>query len=436
MKEQKTLQKKLTERKFKRPSRFINFIYYVIGSMLDKTRYHCEYTIKDNINDCKGPCFLIWNHLSRIDHIFLMKATYPRRLSILAGYNEFFRGHLQFVFKLMHIIPKKNFTYDLTGLRGIHSIINQGGTVTFSPEGMSSIYGVNQPIVPGTGRFLKSYHIPVYFCKLRGSYLTSTKICLDEREGKCTAELSLLFTPEQLDAMTGEEIDAKINEAFRSNDYEWGLENNIHWKNKGGMCKQLNTVCYKCPKCGSELQMRVDPEGNSIKCAVCGNGARVDDMYRFVPFNDTCILPNDPSEWVQNERADIIKEIRENGKYIFSDFVKVGELPKYEYVKNKDTSVICGDGMLVFDHEGIHFKGKKHGEDWSFDLSYANIFSLVVVTDTTHFALYVNSEFYEFYPQQNSTGKMLLITEEMHRLHVNTWKNFPWNDYLYKDYEK
>ena len=26
---------------------------------------------------------------------------------------------------------------------------------------------------------------------------------------------------------------------------------------------------------------------------------------------------------------------------------------------------------------------------------------------------------------------MLLIVEEMHRLHVNNWKNYPWNAYMY-----
>ncbi|MBO4366774.1 MAG: hypothetical protein J5843_03850, partial [Clostridia bacterium] len=29
-------------------------------------------------------------------------------------------------------------------------------------------------------------------------------------------------------------------------------------------------------------------------------------------------------------------------------------------------------------------------------------------------------------------GYALLITEEMHRLHANIWKNFPWNDWMYE----
>ncbi|MBQ1503585.1 MAG: hypothetical protein IIZ35_06220, partial [Clostridia bacterium] len=54
---------------------------------------------------------------------------------------------------------------------------------------------------------------------------------------------------------------------------------------------------------------------------------------------------------------------------------------------------------------------------------------------TAKFSFYVDSEFYEFTPDRRSVGKMLLITEEMHRLHFNTWKNFPWNDWMYEGRE-
>jgi hypothetical protein len=29
-------------------------------------------------------------------------------------------------------------------------------------------------------------------------------------------------------------------------------------------------------------------------------------------------------------------------------------------------------------------------------------------------------------------GKLLLITEGMHRRHYNIWKNFKWNDWMYE----
>jgi len=191
-----TLQQKLTKRKYHKPNRLYNTIYYVIMYYFVGKKYKPHITVRDKISDCKGPCFLIWNHLSRLDHLYATAAAYPRPLSIVAGYNEFFRSHLHTVFDMMKILPKKNFTNDLPGIRAMNSIIRKGGCVCFSPEGTSSLFGYNQPIVPGTGKFIKHYRIPVYFMKLQGTYLTSTKTCLDERYGRTEAELSLLFTPE------------------------------------------------------------------------------------------------------------------------------------------------------------------------------------------------------------------------------------------------
>lgn len=429
-----TLQQKLAKRKYGKPSRIFLFIYRVVISGFVAPKYKPHYVIKDNINKCDGPCFVIWNHLSRLDHAFVMEATYPRRINILAGYNEFFRSHLAFVFRLMNIIPKKNYAEDMASVRAMNSIIKKGGCIAFSPEGMSSIYGQNQPIVPGTGRFLQFYHIPVYFVKLAGSYLTSTKVCLDERQGRVDVELSLLFTPEQLQSMTPEEIDDRINEAFRHDDYAWNKQQHIKWKKTNGhICEKLHDICYQCPRCGAELTMV--GEKDYIKCEHCGNGAKMNDYYEFEPFDADCVIPESPTKWVELERQNTIREIRENPNYSFTEKVKVGSLPTDHLIKNQKTSEPCGEGNLTIDHQGMHFEGTKDGQPWQWDLPYNMLYSLPIVTDTSFFSLYVDKEYYDFFPERPAVGKMLVLTEEMHRLHENIWKNFKWYDYMYEGME-
>ena len=430
-KKKPTLQEKLAKRKYHLTNRFFYFIYYFIMTKLVIPKYRPKITIKDDINDCKGPCFLVWNHLSRIDHSYVMQAAYPRRINIVAAWVEFFRSHLAFAFRLNNVLPKKNFTQDLPGVKAMLSIINQGGCVCFSPEGMSSIYGVNQPVVPGTGRYLKHFKIPVYFLKLQGQYLANTKVCLDQRTGRVEAEMSLLFSPEQLETLSAEEIELKMNEAFRHDDYEWGKQNHIRWKTFGRICERLNDICYRCPRCGAELQMTA--EKDYIKCRACGNGARMNDYYEFEPFDETCVLPASPSQWVADERRQIIRDIRADENYSVSVPVKLGYVPEYRLITKKKTSEPCGSGTLTFDHAGIHFVGTKLGQDYRFDLSYSVVYSLVIETDTTNFGLYVNGEYNEFAPEEPIVGKLLLVTEEMHRLHFNTWKNFPWNADMYEN---
>ena len=144
----------LQRRKFKQTNRFFYWIYRTVMKIVGK-KYHAHYEVIDDINKCDGPCFVIFNHLSRIDHMYVMEICYPRRVNILAGYCEFFRSHLHFAFKHNNVIPKKNYASDLISTKGILSIIKQGGCVAFAPEGLASNDGTNKPIVPHTGHLLK-----------------------------------------------------------------------------------------------------------------------------------------------------------------------------------------------------------------------------------------------------------------------------------------
>lgn len=434
-KEKITIAEKLNKRQYKIPSSPIWFAYALLaGSPFFEPKYHVEYKIIDDINDYKGPAFIIWNHQSRRDYLFLKKLIAPHKFNMLAGYQEFFRKKFAALFKIAQVIPKKNFTNDPKSIRAIDGIIKSGGTVAFSPEGTSSIFGHNQPIVPGTGRFLKFYRVPVYFMKLEGSYLTSHKVCIDDRIGKVFATLSLLFKPEDLKVMTPEEIDNKINEVFHHDDYKWNKTARIKYKTNGRVMTNMHDMLYKCPKCLEEL--KIEAVGNTIKCAHCGNGATMDDLYDFHPFDDSCKIFDTPTDWLDWERVQVIHEIRDNPNFVLKEEVELGELPKYEPVKdNNKTSIPCGHGVISFDHQGIHFDGIKNEEPWHFDLSYSVVYSVIIENDLTQFALMVNETVFDFIPKRHIVGKIILVVEEMHRLHFNTWKNFPWNDYMYKGTE-
>ena len=160
MKKKMTLQEKLDHRKYKKPNRFIWWVLYhlVIKPFLSPA-HNVHVEVKDDIRKCKGAAFMVYNHQSRVDFIWNTQCAMGRPLNFMVGYNEFFRTHLRFVAKLLHFIPKKNFTLDLPSMRAVSSIIKQGGVVCFSPEGMSSINGHNQPVVVGTGKLLKKYII-------------------------------------------------------------------------------------------------------------------------------------------------------------------------------------------------------------------------------------------------------------------------------------
>ena len=421
-----TLQEKLARRKYKIPNKFV---YCTLNKLIINPflapKFHPTYHIIDNINDYKGPCFLIYNHQSRMDYIYIAQATYPRPLNFVVGYNEFFRSHLQFIFKLIHNIPKKNFNSDVASIRAMNQIIKQNGVVCIAPEGMSSITGHSQPIALGTGKLLKHYHIPVYMVKLKGAFLSNTKVCLDERYGKVDVTLHRLFDEEQLRNLSVEDIENKINEELWQDDYEWNKKERIKFDMKGNSCSHLHDLCYHCFRCNKDFTMF--GEKNKIVCKECGNGATLNEYYDLIPFDDTCIIPESISKWVDEERRLVYHEIQ-NESFEFKEEVKLGKIPENHYLKNQATSEICGEGILTINHEGSFYKGTKDNQKFEFKIDYNHLPTLGMPIDVTFFSIYHDGKYYDIFPKNAVVGKILLIVEEMHRLHVNAWKNFPWAD--------
>ena len=426
------IRRDVATRKYKSPAFLPYLLYYVVGrtKLLGK-KYNPRIIKRDKLPR-KGPCFVIWNHQSRRDHTFLCSALWPRRMSMVCEYNEFFRSHLHFAFKGGRILPKKPFdTTDYIGLKAIDSVIKQGGVIALSPEANSSNFGNNQPATLGTGKFLKRYNIPVYMVHLEGSYLTNNKNFDEDRIGKVKAVLYRLFTSEDIQNMSSQEIEDRINLELKFDDYEWNKTARVKFSHKSGICTNLRDMCYQCPTCGRAFQMI--SKDDYIKCLGCGHGASMDDYYDFHPYEGS-IIPESPLKWVLWERENIIKEIRKDPNYEFSFDCDLGELPNDHYIENYGTSEKVGEGRVTINHSGLHFRGFKNNEPYGFDIDYHHIYTFNVPVDLTKIAVYVNGEYTEFAPYiKGHATKALLLVEEMHRLHVNAWKNFPWFDYLYKE---
>ncbi len=425
-----TLSQRLAKRKYRPTNKFIFWLYKTIMIDIVGRKYKPKFNIIDKVSD--GPCFVIFNHLSRIDHMYVMGATYPRVTTMIAANNEFYRSKFAFAFWINNCIPKKCYTADMLTIKGVSRVIKKGGCVTFAPEGETSPYGCNKPIVPGTSKMFKHYKVPVYFCHLEGEYLQNTKMCTDVRLGETYASLSLLFSPEDVARLSVEEMDDIINEKFRHNDYEWNRQKGIKWQTKGRICQHLEDFCYKCPKCGSEFTLK--GEGDHITCSNCGNGATMDDYYQFHPY-EGAVIPQDPVAWVEQERADIIKQIRQDPNYFFEDDCKLGNLDEHKLVGHNKTTFIVGEGKIRIDHKGLHYTGTRHGEPYQFSMDYKQLYTVMNAKDTRHFCFYNKGEYVEIFPARPTTGKFCLLIEEMHRYHVNFYKNFKWNDHLYEGME-
>lgn len=354
--EKLTLQQKLVRRKIKQPPALIYLLLANIWKLLFIKKLGVSFQYNIDLKQCKGQYIVVSNHASRLDYIYTGIAFLPHRLNYVAGYNEFFRSHLAGVFRLLQVIPKKNFVPDVYTVKEISRVIASGGRVIIFPEGMSSISGSNQPCAIGSGKLLKHCNVPVLMVKISGGYLTTPKYCLDERPGKVQVVVDRLFTPEQLAALSAEEIQKKLDAAIANDDYEWNKAARASYTGKGQMAKNLHTLLYWCPRCNREFTMK--GEGDTIACTHCGNGATLNDRYDLTPFNDSCVIPDTPRVWFDLQRKKMQEELREEG-FELREHVRLGALPQYAYLKNQKTSEIVGEGELLLDRGGITIRAPR-----------------------------------------------------------------------------
>lgn len=418
-----TVQQKLEQRKLK-PVNPAAFRFMVgLATVLFRKKYNVHFTCVDDITPYHGkPYIVVSNHASRMDYVFTAPGFWPDTFNFVVGYNEFFRGHLAGVLRAMQTVPKKNFVQQPYAIRQMIRIIRGGGRVIILPEGMSSISGANQPCAIGSGHLLKSLKVPVLYTKIAGGYLTAPKFDLEDRPGRVDVQVGVLFTPEQLAAMTADEIQKALDERLYHDDYEWNKTARVKFAGKGRMARNMHQLLFWCPKCGGELTM--ESCGDSIRCKKCGNGGHLNEYYDLIPDAGS-ELPETPRVWFDMQREHVRSLVRSEG-FKLTEQVQIGELPRHGYLKNQATSELVGDGTLTLDAEGLHFEGKRRGSGYSFFVPIKQLPTYGMCTDVSRFYTFVDGEFTEFYPERDSAELWMLATEEMHRAQGGLWQDFPW----------
>ena len=416
----KTLDQKLHSRKLKKPG----ILYIILGyvwKLLFYKKYNIKVTYKTDIKKVKGPIILLSNHASRLDYMFTALPLLPKKFNFVAGYNEFFRSHLAGIFKIMNVIPKKNFTADIYTIKEVTRIIKKKGNIILYPEGMSSISGANQPVAVGTGKFIKHFKLPVYYSLIKGGYLTSPKYDLKERLGRVEVEYDILLTPEEIEKLSATEIEDLINKTLYHDDYAWNKEQKNEYKVGNSVAHNLHHLLYWCPRCGKEFTMK--GEFNKIYCTSCNNGATITNTYEMIPFDDTCIIPATQTEWFNKERA-LAKEEIKDPNFKLTEKVKLGVLPLYKNLKNQATSEIVGEGLITLNHDGLTYNGTYNNEVVEMHIGIKELPTYGMCTDLTRFYTFYKGKFIEFYPEGETVEKWFLTTESLHRLHDGKWRDF------------
>lgn len=426
------IDKKLAEKQGKPMNKFVGKVMYTFAALPNTKKMNLEVVCNVDMKKEKGPFIVVSNHTSRCDWQYIAKAVKPHIVNYVASYIEFHRSHMHFVFDLTRVIPKKNFVADTHCIREIMSVIKKGGSVIMFPEGKSSISGTNQPVMTGTSKLLKHLNVPVYSTRITGGYMSNTQWNIADRPGKVIITIDKLFTPEQTQELSIEEMDKMVNDAIYNDDFTWNETARVKFEGMEHIAEKLEQHLYICPKCGKEFTNH--GKDNVFTCGACGNSVKINEYYDLIPNSEGAVVPKNLRVWFELQRRRVFREIRDNEDFCLEEPVTLGYLPSDKYVDKTVTSDPCGEGILKITRDEFSYSGTKLGEHFEIHNKTVNMASVVFETDSHCFGAFFDGEYYEFEPKRPSGSKWLLSVEECHRRAGGKWKNtLPAQQWIYED---
>lgn len=386
------------------PNKFVyNLAVGLIGPAL---KLVVNYKIKNkSIKGIKGPVVVLANHCSMMDWLYVPLAMRPRKLSVVVSNYFFAQPFLNSLLTIIGAIPKDQFCSDVRAVKNMLGIAKQGGNIALFPEGRMSCAGGSEFFSRSTVKLMQHIGYPVISVHLSGAHMTMPKWSSKIRRGRIDVVAEPLFTPEDLKNLSEEELFEKMVERLTTDDHAWQKENHVRFKG-GDDAEGLDGVCYYCPKCGSETDMRT--KGNKIYCEKCGNGATLDEYYQLTPLDDSCVIPENTAKWLDLERD------LEEKRAMDEDYSLSFKCDYHLTSAGKKWFTPAGSGVFTISKEGFLYKGSYFGEE------YELLFPLKALPTCAHgpnasLELHRDSVVHRFIPEDPQvTQRCMLAIEHLH----------------------
>lgn len=370
------------KKKFKKKIGKPNPIIYALGYLAIKHRYTKKYGItfdKSLVKTIKGPAIVVATHTCDQDHILSALTLYPLRPTYVVSEHFMRNPKTAKLLKLMHVIPKKMFSADVSTIISIMRAKNENAVIVLFPEGRLSCYGHTLHVTEGTAELIKKLGVNLYSWKAEGAYLTFPKWRDkgDSRCGKINASVKLLLSADEVAEKSVSEIKS-ITEQAILNDDELAMEG-VEYKSDH-IARGVDKILFKCPVCLQEGKITASDE--HITCE-CGFDVTLDNYYKLhgAPFDHV----NEWFEWQQNS-------IDTENEYISSK-VRLGCCGDDGFMDE-----FAGEGEAYIDKNVFKLKGVMHGEEIDFSVEPEKICAFPI-TPGKHFDVYHSGKLIYIYPQ-------------------------------------
>ena len=359
-------------------SAFWKFGVFVMTICL-KIKYHYKKK-KDVCDGIEPPFIILGNHPSTIDPFTMGCTLYPYKINFLTSKYFFYDKKLYKMLKHVGAIPKTQFAVDIAAMKGILSVLKSNGIIGIFSEGRSSADGSNGIYSKATAGLLKRMKVPVIAMRFDGAYLSKPRWSKHPLAGGYSEVSSkLLFSVEELDSLSEEEITRKIYEYMSYDDYEWNRVKRHRYKKKR-LAEGLERQLFRCPKCNSNFTMATDKR--RIYCTCCGNEAIMDDYGILNAKDADSVIFDTPVKWNRWQKEWMNSEIEKDDFAINLDIstVKRG----IDFGKGFEE---VGDGTVTLNREGLDANLVIDGKGYNFFIPINSLGGISIKAGTGEFEI-------------------------------------------------
>lgn len=364
---------------------------------------------KINMKGLKPPYLLLSNHMAFVDFKVTTRAIFPHRANYVVAIDGFLKG--EWLLRQVGCICKRKFTNDILLVKQMkHSLQEHKTIVALYPEARYSYCGTTSVLPDSLGKLIKLFKVPVVVLTQHGNYLSQPVWNLEKRKCRLEATMERLYTSEQIEAASVDEINRKVNAAFRYDEYRWQKDNAvvIDFPNRA---KGLHHILYQCPHCLTESRMNSDR--NELWCEHCHKRWTMSELGELSAVEGLTEYSHIP-DWFEFERKMVRRQIEE-GTYFFRDRVMVDSLP------NAKGYIRLGEATLTHSSEGFVLEKLEGDRQFRLEKKPASLYSLHIEFD--YFGkgdcldLSTIEDTFYLYPltAQNAVTKLQFAVEEMYK---------------------
>ena len=424
---EKDYHKEFRNRKIKKPNALLARIVHIAFKCISKSR-NVEFVYSEEYLKIKNSqAIYLCQHKSSLDYIYLFAGIKNLNIHVLCGYQNVFNKNLFKTLKNLGVIAKMLYQPDVQATMQMFQAIKGGGSVAIFPEGIQSTSGSTHPINPATQSFIKKAMLPVVLVTFKGSYFSRTRYSTDVKKGKITVKFDLLFTKDDCENLSKEQLHSALLEKFKYNEFEEFKDEKVAFRGKKPNVYGLDNIIFKCPNCQSEYCFSTDKD--FMTCSHCNFTIKMDEYYDISGVNGVFPFKN-IDEWFKWQRKIIAKEVQSDD-FCLSTRVKIGKI-NVKKLDNNYSILFHGEGVLTLTNKGLTYQGEYDGEQVDLFFDPGQVYSLSMSLNYDLDMYYKNDYFnFKLLQDEKQVAKWMICAEEIHNLYDDAWKKVSEEVYEY-----